>query len=561
MTTFSEFKLLPAVHKALEEKNFIEPTPVQEKVIPHILDSNQDIIAIAQTGTGKTAAFGLPVLSKMSDVDQSIQTVILSPTRELAMQIADDMRSFSKYLPRIKVIAVYGGSSIQDQIYAIKRGANVVVGTPGRMLDLIKRGVLKLGGVKWMILDEADEMLKMGFVEDISEILASTPETKQTLLFSATMSRTIEQIARSYMHSPVRIEAKLASGKNLAITHQYMIVPARDKVTALQRYRELNPGMYGIVFCRTKREAQEIGDAMLKDGYPTGVLHGDIEQSHRTRIMEAFKKKETSFLVATDVAARGIDVAKLTHVIHIGVPEKFESYVHRSGRTGRASEKGISMVLAHLREHRALKRIEQMNGITFQEIPVPKREDIIKADINRYVQSVDSDFEVSKMARKYVDEIIQNVPQEEMDGLAKKLLLHAVEERIAKYPEKEMDKMQNRPQSKNSSGIRGREGSYGREGGRGGQGGYGGEGMKTLVISLGRRNALTVPHLLGMINEVSRGERVDIGQIEIGDTQASFEAPSNFVTKLCREMSANRFRGQKVYVREGAPVRRSSRRR
>ncbi len=553
MTTFAEFKLSPAIQRALEDKNFIEPTPVQEKVIPRILESSQDIIAIAQTGTGKTAAFGLPVISKMNTENQSVQMVVLSPTRELAMQIASDIKSFSKYIKNLNVVAVYGGSSIQDQIYALKRGAHVVVGTPGRTVDLIERGVLKLGGVKWMILDEADEMLKMGFTEDISAILEKTPAEKQSLLFSATMSKTIEQIGRSYMHSPERIDIKAANGKNLAISHQYMMVPAKDKVTAFKRYRELNPGMYGIVFCRTKKETQEIGEALIKEGVPVSVLHGDIEQRNRTRIMDAFKRKQTTLLVATDVAARGIDVAKLTHVIHIGVPDKFESYVHRSGRTGRASEKGISIVLAHLREHRALKRIEQMNGITFEEIPFPKREDIIKSDVNGYIESIESMENVSPMAKKYVDEILKDISDDEMGDIARKVLLHAIQERISKYPEEEMDRTPQKIRHEDRhEGKRERKRDVRRD--------RNNAEMKTLVISVGRRNSLTVPHLLGMINEVTKGERIDIGQIEISDTAASFEVPSSFARHLCKTMSVRKFKGQRVIVREGSPVRRSARR-
>lgn len=538
MTTFLEFNLSSDIQKVLQEKDFLEPTPVQNKVIPQILESHQDIIAIAQTGTGKTAAFSLPVLSKMDPNDRSVQTVVLSPTRELAMQIAKDMKSFSKKIPGLNVVAVYGGSSVQDQIREIKRGAQVVVGTPGRMLDLVNRRVLKLGNVQWAILDEADEMLKMGFVEDISSILGNTPEGKQTLLFSATMSRTIEQIAKKYMHDAIRMEIKPTEGRKLAISHQYMMVPARNKVAAFQRYRALHPEMYGIVFCRTKRETQEIGDALLKKGYPTGVLHGDIEQRHRTRIMDAFKNREITLLVATDVAARGIDVAKLTHVIHVGVPDKVESYTHRSGRTGRANEKGVSLVLAHLREHWALKKIEQMRKIKFEEITVPNREELIQVDVEKYVNQLEEEPDVSVLARKYVDEMLKGVPKEEMKTVARRALLLATQANINKHPEEDMD----RPGSKEKmKKLRGADT----------------KGMKTLVISLGRNDSLTVPHLLGMINEVSRGERVDIGHIQLGDSESSFEAPNNFAEKLCRAMSKQRFKGRGVRVTEGAPVERT----
>lgn len=540
MTTFSEFKISQELQQALKEKNFTEPTPIQEAVIPKLLESPQDLIALAQTGTGKTAAYSLPVLSKMDVNNHNVQTVVLSPTRELAMQIAKDIKSFSKYMRGLHVAVVYGGASIQDQIREVKRGAQVIVGTPGRMLDLIKRNTIRMDKVQWVVLDEADEMLNMGFVEDISSILSGTPDEKQTLLFSATMSRSVEQIARKYMVSPNRIEVKATQSTKLAISHQYMMVPAKDKVAAFQRYRLLHPEMYGIIFCRTKRETQEYGEALLKDGCKASILHGDIEQRHRTRIMDSFKRKEITLLVATDVAARGIDVAKLTHVIHVGVPEKVESYTHRSGRTGRANEKGISIVIAHLREHYALKRIEKLNGIIFEEVKVPKRDDMIKADIQSYVERIDADKQPTPLAKKYVDEMLTDIPQEEMQEIARKALLYSVEKIIKKYPEEEMDRA--RPNSRNA-GSRARSSSGN---------------MKTLVISLGRKNTLTVPHLLGMINEVTRGDRVDVGQIQIGDREASFEVPPNFADHLCKAMSAQRFRGQRVMVRFGSQVQRTN---
>ncbi len=537
MTTFADFNISDNIKDVLKEMNFVEPTPVQEKVIPQILESSQDLIVMAQTGTGKTAAFSLPVLTKMDLQKKHIQTVVLSPTRELAMQIAKDIRGFAKYMNGLNVAAVYGGASIHDQIRDIKRGAQVVVGTPGRMLDLVNRNVLKLGAVEWAILDEADEMLKMGFVEDISAILGGTPKDKQTLLFSATMQRNIERISQKYMHKAKRFELKATPNNKLAITHQYMMVPARDKITAFKRYKTLHPEMYGILFCRTRRECQEIGDALLKEGVSTGVLHGEIEQKHRTRIMDSFKRKETTLLVATDVAARGIDVEKLTHVVHVGVPEKAESYTHRSGRTGRANEKGISLVLANLREHRALKKIEFMNKIKFEEVKLPKREDMIEADIEAYVNQIDTDYEGSKQANTYVDDMLKDLSLEDKAEVARKALLLAVEASIAKYPHEQMDKPQPKTRQSRGSGAH----------------------MQTLVLSLGRKDSLTVPNILGLINSVSKGERIEVGHILLADHEASFEVPIGVVKKLARAMSKSRFRGKSVQVREGAAVKRSPR--
>jgi ATP-dependent RNA helicase DeaD len=585
MTTFRDFPLNSNIQRALEEKEFTTPTEIQEKVIPQILESTQDIIALAQTGTGKTAAFSLPVLSKMDLKKKHVQTLVLSPTRELAMQIAKDIKGFAKHMNNFNVVAVYGGSSIQDQMRSIRRGAHVIVGTPGRMLDLLKRKVLQLDKVQWVILDEADEMLKMGFVEDITSILSTTPDDKQTLLFSATMSRTIEQIAKKYMHNSMRIEAKATAHNKLAIDHQFMMVPARDKLTAFKRYRALHPDMYGIVFCRTRRETQEFGDALLKEGYPTGVLHGEIEQKHRTHIMESFKRKNISLLVATDVAARGIDVAKLTHVIHVGVPDYVESYVHRSGRTGRANEKGISLVIAHLREHRALYRIEQINKIKFEEIKVPKRQDLIKAEVDRYVSIIEAEGGISKLAEKHVDEMLENVSAEDMILVAKKALSVAIEVIIRKYPEENLDKPGGLGGSRGRGDSRDSRGGYGgrddrggrrndRSGGRsnnysdrsrGSSDGFrgrnqsrGNEGMETLVISLGRKHSLKVPHLLGMINEVTQGQRVDIGDINLGERESSFEVPADFVGQLSKSMSRLQFKDQRVRVKIGTQVARTA---
>jgi len=566
MTTFRDFPLNSNIQGALEEKKFTTPTEIQEKVIPQILESKQDIIALAQTGTGKTAAFSLPVLSKMDLKKKHVQTLVLSPTRELAMQIAKDIKGFAKHMNNFNVVAVYGGSSIQDQMRSIRRGAHVIVGTPGRMLDLLKRKVLQLDKVQWVILDEADEMLKMGFVEDITSILSTTPDDKQTLLFSATMSRTIEQIAKKYMHESIRIEAKATAHNKLAIDHQFMMVPAREKLTAFKRYKALHPEMYGIIFCRTKRETQEFGDALLKEGYPTGVLHGDIEQKHRTHIMESFKRKDISLLVATDVAARGIDVAKLTHVIHVGVPDYVESYVHRSGRTGRANEKGISLVIAHLREHRALYRIEQINKIKFEEIKVPKRQDLIKAEVDRYVSIIEAESEISKLAGKYVDEMLENVSAEDMVLVAKKALSVAVEVIVRKYPEENLDKSGGLDRSRGGRDDRsGRRNdrfggrSRGRNDGfRGRNQSRGNEGMETLVISLGRKHRFKVPHLLGMINEVTRGQRVDVGDINLGDRESSFEVPADFVGQLSKSMSRLQFKDQRIRVKIGTQVARTS---
>jgi ATP-dependent RNA helicase DeaD len=535
MNTFSHFSLPQSLFRVLEERNFVEPTPIQSQVIPVLLESEQDVIALAQTGTGKTAAFSLPLLAKINEKNLDVQVVILSPTRELALQTADDIEHFASYMKDIRVTALYGGTRIDDQIRSLQKGSQIVVGTPGRILDLLHRKVLKLHTAQWIVLDEADEMLNMGFIEDIATILQSTPKQKQTLLFSATMPKPVEQIARKYMRNPLRIEVESTDIRKMAISHQYMMIPAREKVLAFKRYKMLHPEMYGIVFCRTKRETQEVGDALLRSGWKTGILHGDIEQRHRTRIMESFKNKETKILVATDVAARGIDVEKLTHVVHFGVPDQVENYVHRSGRTGRANEKGISLVFANLREHHALKKIERICHLSFEEIPLPKRKELIQNEIKEYLTALQSDSQASKLAQDSVQEILKSFSQKDMREIAEKALLLAVEERVNKYLEEDADHFTEEKKIKKHSS----------------------EDMETLVISLGRKNDLSVPSLLGLINSCFRGERVNIGKIQIGDTKASFEVPPALQDKLCRDMSKTRYRNQKFSVYRGEEVKRS----
>jgi ATP-dependent RNA helicase DeaD len=535
MNNFSQFSLPDSIFRALEEMKFIEPTPIQSKVLPLLLNSEKDIIALAQTGTGKTAAFTLPILSKINEKDSSVQTIVLSPTRELAMQTADFINYFTKYIKGLKVTAVYGGSFIGDQIRSLKKGSQIVVGTPGRVLDLIKRNSLKLKTVKWVILDEADEMLNMGFVEDISSILSNTPKTKQSLLFSATMPKQVELIARKYMQNPVRVEVETTALSKMAISHQYMVVPAREKISAFQRYRSLHPDMYALVFCRTKRETQELGDYLLRTGLKTAVLNGDIEQAQRTRIMESFKSKKIKILVATDVAARGIDVEKLTHVVHFGVPDQVENYVHRSGRTGRAKEKGVSLVIANLREHRAIKKIERMCKLRFEEVFPPKRQDLIHNEVKKYIKTINSDYNSSNLAKSYLTEILKGLSSSDIKKIAEKSLLIGLEERIKKYPEENLDIVKEKKKKNND---------------------YQGD-MDTLVISLGRKDNLTVPNLLGLINDSVRGSRVDIGKIQIADTKASFEVPIDLKEKLCRDMSKKRFRNQMFHVKAGEEVKRS----
>ena len=362
---FSRTFLKDELLTAIKELGFKKPTPIQEKVIPHLLSSNQDLIASAQTGTGKTAAFGLPLLNLTQVENLRTQTIILCPTRELCIQITNDLKKYSKYIKGINIVAVYGGASIETQIKGLNRGAHIVIGTPGRTKDLIKRKKLSIINVERVILDEADEMLSMGFKEDLEAILAKTPKIKQTLLFSATMTKNVIAVTKKYMRNA--LEISVASIKMTAenVTHVLYTVQAKDRYEVVKRVADINPDIYGLVFCRTRRETKEIANKLINDNYNADTLHGDLSQPQRDEVMGRFRKRQIQLLVATDVAARGLDVVDLTHVINYNLPDDDGIYIHRSGRTGRAGKKGISIAIVHGRETRKINEIENKYGISF----------------------------------------------------------------------------------------------------------------------------------------------------------------------------------------------------
>ncbi|MDG1110921.1 MAG: DEAD/DEAH box helicase, partial [Polaribacter sp.] len=350
MSTFLELGLREEISKALIDLGYENPTVIQEKAIPQVIASSQDLKAFAQTGTGKTAAFSLPILEQIDADSKETQAIILSPTRELAVQIGKNIQEFSKYLKGVKVTTVYGGANIDEQIRSLKKGSQIVVGTPGRTVDLIKRRALKLGSIRWVVLDEADEMLNMGFKDELDKVLDATPVEKQTLLFSATFPREVESIARNYMENPIEITSGEKNKGSDDVSHEFYVVNERTRYEALKRIADVNTDIYAIVFCRTRRETQEVANNLIKDGYSADALHGDLSQGQRDGVMDKFRKKSIQILVATDVAARGFDVTELTHVINHKLPDQIENYTHRSGRTGRAGKKGISVVLVNGKE-------------------------------------------------------------------------------------------------------------------------------------------------------------------------------------------------------------------
>src|SRR6186713_144071 len=371
MKSFEALGLSKGLVESVQQIGFETPTPIQEKAIPVLLTGNRDFVGLAQTGTGKTAAFGLPLLELVDDESRNTQALVLAPTRELGLQIASDLENFSEKFKRFNIVAVYGGSSISEQIRKIKKGAQIIVATPGRLIDLIDRRAINLGSIKYVVLDEADEMLNMGFKEDLDKILSYTPEEKKTWLFSATMPREVRAIMKNYMTDPFELTVGEQNVGNVNIEHHYVMVQEKDKYLALKRILDNTPEIFGLIFCRTRIDTQRIAESLMKDGYNADALHGDLNQAQRDRVMMKFRQKTLQILVATDVAARGIDVDNITHVIHLNIPDELEFYTHRSGRTARAGKKGISIAMISKRELGRVKQLEKSLKSTFKKLTIP----------------------------------------------------------------------------------------------------------------------------------------------------------------------------------------------
>lgn len=433
MTTFSELGLKPELATAVAELGFVSPTPIQEQAIPALLDNPRDLVGLARTGTGKTAAFGLPLLHYIDPERKLPQTIVLCPTRELCMQITGDLKTFAKHLKGVFILPVYGGSSISLQIKDLRRGVQVVVGTPGRVNDLIERGVLKLGEIETVVLDEADEMLNMGFREAIDTILAETPKTKRTWLFSATMPDGVARIARSYMSDPLTISVKHNQESDGKIDHFYCMVHARDKYPALRRIIDAHPDIYGIVFCRTKAETQDIADNLVRDGYMADSLHGDLSQAQRDHVMKRFRSRRLQVLVATDVAARGIDVDDITHVMHYQAPDEPESYTHRSGRTGRAGKNGISILFLNAKETGKLREIERRTNRKLVYLPVPAGVDVVKNQLLSFANRLKNIESENLVAPEYMTMLKEAMGEMSTEELLEKFMALSLNKLFSDY--------------------------------------------------------------------------------------------------------------------------------
>jgi len=538
LKTFEELGVSEGIRRAIEEMGFVQPMPVQEEVIPYLLGNRNDVIALAQTGTGKTAAFGIPVLQRIDTNSKETQALVLSPTRELCLQIADDMRDFAKYMDGIHIEAVYGGASIEQQIRALRKGAQVIVATPGRLIDLMKRGVAQLDSVYNVVLDEADEMLNMGFSESIDAILEGVPEDRNTLLFSATMSKDIERIAKGYLHDYKEIVVGSRNEGAEHVNHIYYMVNAKDKYLALKRLVDYYPRIFAIIFCRTKLETQEVADKLIKDGYNAESLHGDLSQQQRDLTMQKFRQHTVQLLVATDVAARGLDVDDLTHVINYGLPDDIENYTHRSGRTGRAGKKGTSISIVHLREKFKIRNIEKEIGKKFEAGVIPSAEEICKKQLYKVMdQIVKADVDEEQIA-PFMQDISRYFEYVDKDDLIKKIVSMEFGKFLAYYADApEILPVSSKKEDKGERAERGKKGKKTAT--------PTSEGYRKLFINLGKKDGFYPGELMQFLNKNVHGH-VAVGHIDLLTTMSYFEVPEEDAERVIKYVNGQTYKKREV---------------
>ncbi|MGN6399213.1 MAG: DEAD/DEAH box helicase [Flavisolibacter sp.] len=557
MSTFEELGLQENLLKSVGELGFTQPTPIQEKAIPVLLSGTKDLIGLAQTGTGKTAAFGLPLLQLINVKEKYPQALIICPTRELCLQIVNETEQFKKHLPGVHVVAVYGGSSISMQIRDIKRGVQIIVATPGRLIDLIERKAINLEEIKYVVLDEADEMLNMGFQDDIEFILQNTPQRDSTWLFSATMPPEIRKVSKKYMQSPVEITVGKMNTANKNIDHQYFVTTAHHRYEALKRLIDFNPGIYGIIFTRTKADAQEIAEKLTREGYDIDALHGDLTQQQRNKVMDEFREKTLQLLIATDVAARGIDVQGITHVINYELPDDVEVYTHRSGRTGRAGKTGVCMSIVHAREIGRIRQIERMVQVPFHKLEIPSGKDVCRRQFFYFMDKLlqadisHGDYETylpmlqEKFADVSKDEVLKRVAALEFD-------------RFLKYYENAEDlnarerREERRGQSTDGRGDRfgdKRRDTRGRE--------FGGNRNSTrLFVNLGTKDGFYKASFLQFILDMSDLNKDVLGRIDMKEMNSWIEIDKNAAGKMIESIDGKKYKGRRLRMNEADSVRR-----
>ncbi len=555
---FNDFGLSDGAIRAVNELNFKIPTPIQEKVIYHLLNDDRDIVGLAQTGTGKTAAFGLPLIEKTDINNKAIQSLILCPTRELCLQITRDMRAYSRYINGVHITPVYGGTGIVPQIRDLKKGSQIVVATPGRLLDLIRRGAADVSTIDYLILDEADLMLNMGFKDELDAILQTVPEKRRTLLFSATMPSDVEKIAMRFMKEPLVLIAGERNTGISTVDHGFFMVHSKDKYLALKRIVDHSPDIYGIIFCRTRISTQEIANKMMKDGYNAEALHGDLTQSQRENVMRKFREHSLQLLVATDIAARGLDVTDLTHIIHYDLPDEIEIYTHRSGRTGRAGKSGISFSIINLRERSKLKRIENVIKRKIEEKPVPSGKEICEQQLINFidrVKAVDVDTQSIAAFMPLIEEKLSDLSREEILERFVSLEFNKFlsyyrnsrdlipvdrnyKERISReYGNRENRQRKKRPGSKKQYSSR--------------------YGFSYLKINIGKHDSVLPPQLIGLVNESTRNRNIKVGNIEISADDSRFQVENNRMEDVFKALDGYYYRGKKLRVKKDSKKKKS----
>lgn len=539
-TSFEELGIEPDVLQAIKELGFNHPTPVQEEVIPQLIQNTNDLIGLAQTGTGKTAAFGLPLVQfAANDKSSPTEALILSPTRELCVQICKDLTRFARYKKHIRIVPVYGGANIETQSKSLKRGAHIIVATPGRMLDMINRRKADVSHIHTLVLDEADEMLNMGFKEELDGILETTPKEKRTLLFSATMSREVERIAKQFMHDPIEVTVGLKNVGAENVSHIYYLIHAKDRYLALKRIADYNPDIYSIIFCRTRLETQEIADKLMADGYNADALHGDLSQAQRDAVMHKFRTRALQMLVATDVAARGLDVEGLSHIINYNLPDDIEQYTHRSGRTGRAGKTGISIAIINLKEKYKIRNIERKIGKKFKQQPVPTGKEICEKQLFHHIDRMEKVDIYNEEIEAFLPTVFKKLAWLDREELIKRFVSIEFNYFLEYYKNTEdINVVTSRKEKGGSpSTIE----------------------MCRFFVNLGRKNDLTPPLLIGLINDISHRLSIKIGKIEIMHSFAFFEADAEFKDTILNSFNKKKFKGQKIVVEEAEPYINSSR--
>ena len=524
--TFKELNLKDDILSAIEELGYESPMPVQEKTIPFMLEQTADLVALAQTGTGKTAAFGLPVLNMIDPTRKQVQALVLSPTRELCIQIANDLKGYSKNMRGMRIVPVYGGEDVRTQLRQLDTAPQIIVATPGRLIDLIERGKIELGGIDFLILDEADEMLNMGFKEDIETILQRTPDTRRTMLFSATMPKEIANIAKRYMknYEEITVGTKNAGAEN--VEHIYYVSQAKQRYMVLKRIVDLNPDIYGIVFCRTRMETKEVADKLMHDGYSADALHGDLSQAQRDTVMQKFRIRNIQLLVATDVAARGLDVSDLTHVINYNLPDDVEIYTHRSGRTGRANKKGVAVSIIHSKEKFKIKDIERMLHKSFEQQQIPNGLEVCKKQLFYMIDRMEHVEVSEEQIETYMPQIMKQLEYLSKEELLKRFVSLEFNRFLSYYKNAEDLNLPDRGFDRGERGERGERGS--KPGGR-----------IRLKMNVGEREGIDPKRLLGIINDVTGDKSINIGSIEVTNKFTFFDV---FADQLDQVVTA--FAGQ-----------------